>query len=78
VSVEIAVMQEGDPMGRPIRTRIVGRVWRPGRKYFPLYLVGRTAILEVAGRRMAMFLSNTDGQIARTSGVLEGFPDLKG
>lgn len=67
--------QEGVQIGPP---NILCRVWKTGNPYFAIPLIGKAGVLEIAGRRMAMFISDGKGTVSRTTGVLEGFPDLKG
>jgi len=72
IEVLVSIYEE-----EPFPPLISGRAWVPGNQDFAIALVGKTGVLEVAGRRMSMFIADRDGLIARTSGVLEGFPWLK-
>jgi len=62
----------------PISSRIEGVVWDPNDEFMPMRLLGRLCTLELKGRRLSMFVSDAQGRIAHSAGVVEGFPDLKG
>jgi hypothetical protein len=40
--------------------------------------VGKECILEAKGRRLSMFITDENGTIGPSGGIVEGFADLKG
>ena len=77
VQCELEVFREYQD-GYPFRSEIVGRVWKPGDPYFAHRYVGKECILEAKGRRLSMFITDENGTIGPSGGIVEGFADLKG